>query len=925
LHDDGTPFVVSAGQLQSDGSTKWLNQVFTSLDKAQRYAERKNRDGFNVYIKHGLFDGATRPNGTPICSREHSLGSRTLAVDVDAGPEKAYPSVQDALQAFYAAVSSAQTEHNLPPYNLLLDTGHGLHGAWVLDQVLMPGRWASSTATLYKMLEKFGLKPDRGMKSIDKALRLGLPDGSIANHKAPAAAVVLLHEGQRLPLAAMEAALGPERLTLVQPSRVDARDGNFDIPSNYKFSIDAVVDDCLVLKHMAATKGADVEDYDLWHRSVMQAARDHDEKRGEYWAHTFSEGHAKYNPNEVDDKIADARRGGQQLITCREFALHTAICQTCPWWGKVNSAGGIPKQKRLEIATAFTLPDPRYVNGQYSLLLQYTDENGKLEEITIVKGYHFGLVSLFTDEAGEQTMEFVYFPSSQPKHQQKVSLKVAEFRSIPVMVDSLAKFQLVLPPGAHKRFLEALVAWLDAMRNQGKARRNHTRMGWTEDGAFVTGGVLHGLAGSTPFAPKGYMAAYQPNGDLGSFMKLARTIMASELRPEAHMLMAVSFAAPLLSLAGVPGATLCFWSNESGLGKSTLMSLAAAVWGRPQRTISTTSDTINAVTHKAGILRSMPWLFDDMTATTIKDNFDTFLRQATTGREKDRLNAIVSLEGGGDWQTIFCLAANVSLASVMVQSGKIDQAMNARYLDIEMPRFASQTIDRIAVSRAKHELERQYGLLGPEYAKIVVARQDPLKDALDKCSAVLQNNTQGVYNDAFSRFHVSTASCLIVGARLAKRHLDFPVEPDLVSKATIEALVAASRQRRQMGVDIDAGQLLRKFLNSHAGARLITIASGMAGKPNVLIPEHPLPRNTVVYEIDRAKRVIYIDAVAFARFVAAELQNHRLVLDQLRRAYGIVKAVRALGPRTKYGTTTMEVLALYVPNQGGPWSEFFLD
>ena len=915
LHDDGEPFVISASKQLTDGHTQWNNTPFDSLVKAEHFATGQNKNSYNIHIKFALFDGAMTPAGRPKCSRANAIGSRTLAIDIDYGSGRHYPDLATTVNALAQAVTGI----GLPPSNLLLDTGHGIHAAWVLDQVLQVNRWGALIAILYRLLGERGVKFDPVMQSIDKGIRYGTDDGHIINHKPPPAHVRLLHQGARIPIAQINAVLLPNTMTLVQPKK----DGysEYDIQGGgFEFNIEEVVHECPVLQD-ALTAGAGnngPEHYDIWWRTVAQAARDNDDERGSYYAHQFSHNYPTYNPDYVDQKIADARQH-PRLITCAEMSRYSPLCQTCAWFGKINSVGQIPKKKREAGLAALPLPGD-YKNVAYGVVEGYIDPNtGKQEERVILRNYHIMGVELSEDQNGVETLSFMMRSIGVTGKARKVATKVAELRSVKSMVDAFGAAGLIIAGNFQKRVNEMMINFLDQMRARVAPKRTHTHLGWTEAGEFVTGGALHTKTASLEFEPTGFMTLYKPQGDLRKYMQAVGTIMASEQRPEAHMLISTAFAAPLQALIGLIGMTLCFWSTGSGHGKSTLMGAASGVWARPVLSVSSTSDTINATIRRAAQIKSMPWYFDDMTNQQIRVFIDSVLRQITAGREKSRLNAGMQLEIGGNWQTLFTIAANTSITSSIIAAGRLDQALGARYLDIELPKLPARVGNVAAINRAYNDINENCGLVGPAYAQLLVAKHDKIKDMLDRHNDFFIRASSLTGVDAYARFHSAAASCLIVGAKLASTYLQMPIDPQLVTKGVVDTLKNAQRVHKRDIASMSAEELVARFLEKYADRRVITVSSGNVGATAVLHADQPQPKGSVVYEINRMHRQLFVCSREFHRFVSENLQNSRQVWRSLQQ-HGAVEGYRALASRTKYATPRVATIEIPVV-VGSPWEE----
>lgn len=128
---------------------------------------------------------------------------------------------------------------------------------------------------------------------------------------------------------------------------------------------------------------------------------------------------------------------------------------------------------------------------------------------------------------------------------------------------------------------------------------------------------------------------------------------------EFRLLMAASFASPLIELLGLLPFIVHLWGT-SGTGKSIAVKAAASVWGDPSGAMYISmNNTINFMQVRAAGLRNLPFCADEL--QTIKNNrdkkklrnYDDFIMQMTESKERGALNTDRTEKDVRDWHNAF--------------------------------------------------------------------------------------------------------------------------------------------------------------------------------------------------------------------------------------------------------------------------------
>lgn len=330
LHD-APPYVATI--VKNTDKTRTYNAAYETTAKLVTAAKRAAATGSNLFVKMARFNGTTNPAGRPSCKSEHVIGNRSILLDIDG---KDYPSLADA----FSALEAARTGGNLPPFQLVQCSGHGLHAVYILDEELPPQIWTAMVRTLHNSLGP--LKHDRQAATIDKGLRLCGPDYPNCKDPAAPAPTDILHLSPvRLNTGALRAVLGRlmeagPRLVAIGGVRLN------EFSTHAQFDLQHVATECEAVKEALTTGGAAYE-YPAYIGLVTLAAASLD---GWEWAKRMSKGHETYDKHQLKVDFNSFDPGNRPVITCARLGETQlgAACARCKWAGQVKSPQGIIKK-----------------------------------------------------------------------------------------------------------------------------------------------------------------------------------------------------------------------------------------------------------------------------------------------------------------------------------------------------------------------------------------------------------------------------------------------------------------------------------------------------------------------------------------------------------------------------------------------------
>lgn len=199
-----------------------------------------------------------------------------------------------------------------------------------------------------------------------------------------------------------------------------------------------------------------------------------------------------------------------------------------------------------------------------------------------------------------------------------------------------------------------------------------SRLGWNEEGfsPYVDGIVFDG---AQAFA--GAFKAITPTGSFDAW--LAEALDARTYSITARIVLAASFAAPLVEKLGILPFFVHLWSVQSGTGKTVGQMLGASVWGNPTpggAFFPTFRSTSVGLELMAGFLHSVPVFLDELQLA--KDNggnvrFNVY--ELASGSGKLRGNKQLGLNYTPTWSTTFITSGETPIVKETDGEGALNR------------------------------------------------------------------------------------------------------------------------------------------------------------------------------------------------------------------------------------------------------------
>lgn len=258
-----------------------------------------------------------------------------------------------------------------------------------------------------------------------------------------------------------------------------------------------------------------------------------------------------------------------------------------------------------------------------------------------------------------------------------------------------------------------------------------------------------------------YSAIYNAITEQGDYTAwLSESLKCRQESLTAHVVLAASFASPLVSRIGALPFFVHLWGAESGTGKTVALMLAASVWGNPA--IGQYVQTFNAtsVGHEktAAFLNNIPMCIDELQLSKDshgKSKFDVYQLAQGVGRTRGNRS------GGVDKTPTWALCVLTTGESPLTNDSSGAGAVN-RVIDIECKAAESVIKDGFRTSSV---VKLNYGFAGRKF--IEALKTEDLSKLTERYQVLLKELTTGSTTEK----QAMAAALVILADDLADKHI----------------------------------------------------------------------------------------------------------------------------------------------------------
>jgi hypothetical protein len=359
------------------------------------------------------------------------------------------------------------------------------------------------------------------------------------------------------------------------------------------------------------------------------------------------------------------------------------------------------------------------------------------------------------------------------------------------------------------------------------------------------------------------------------------------------------------------------YSQESGIGKTTAMKIAQAVWGDPVRAMQGLSDTENSVVRKIGELRSLPVYWDELKSEEDHKRFVKLVFQLTARREKSRLQQSAAFRESGSWQTMLVSASNASIMDFVMAMTKQTLAGVYRVFEYEItPGGPKGKIDQADASKIVGKLDHSFGQIGMEYAEFLGKNHALVEQHVEDFYKKVGEEMRVVNEERFWRVMVAT---LLMGATYANA-LKFTQIDIKALKAFLISVVAGMRtQKSQTPVDMKSSlnivAVLAQFANQMRSRHtLVTnVIHRRPGKPTngmVKVVADASRMDATYIHIGQDDKVMRISSHHLAQWLEKEGFSRFMYQKSMVTELGAKEVTGRMGAGTQYAMPTERLIEI---------------
>ena len=245
----------------------------------------------------------------------------------------------------------------------------------------------------------------------------------------------------------------------------------------------------------------------------------------------------------------------------------------------------------------------------------------------------------------------------------------------------------------------------------------------------------------------------------------------------ARIMLAASFASPILSLVGSLPFFVHLWGVDSGTGKTVALMLAASVWGNPAfgSYVQSFNGTQVGQERTAAFLNHLPVCLDELQLTKDsrgKTNFDVYQLAQGVGRSRGKKSGGVEMTP--TWSCCFLTTGESPLTSISAGAGAVN-----RVIDIECTAGSAVLTDGQRISGV---LKRNYGWAGRMFIEKLYSNEKTQETVRE----IYQENFRDLCAGDSTEKQAMAAAAIITADFLASQwvfHDDMETAKDLVLDA----------------------------------------------------------------------------------------------------------------------------------------------
>jgi len=831
-----------------------------------------------------------------------------------------------------AALREFSKSTGMPAPSILVHSGNGIHAYWAFTESVPYARWQPMADKL-KGLALGHKLPIDSVCTAD-GCRVLRPPGT-KNYKdaaAPKPVYFLYDRGRLYDPATLEVALGG-----VLPAQAgtvgDANDGLGSVPAYAKGLLGntqefagsgvanyapvesffaQITEQCGVAKHWAVTKGSDCTEPE-WTAALQLLKHCTD---GELWVHDLSKGHADYDAVSTDEKFAQRRENNAGPSLCRTLgAYRPDICAACPHNGKIKTPIVLGVEVTVKTPSGIALTSWRINPDGKGMDRKMLDPDTMLYAWVPALRRVFESVNA-TESVLTKFFELHFKVRMQGAKDIEIILPTGHLGNDNKLRETMASFGAPLRGSELMPFKDFMGTWLEKLQKERDIASVTEQLGWVKN----ADGAIEGFsAGTTTYMGDGtqkmgvriakeFLAVgrmYEIAGTEAPWSRVS-AFLAEQNNPAFTAIVASAFAAPLLTFTGVQGSILSLVSTESGVGKTSALKCAQAVWGSPTHGMNSIEDTRLSVARKLGFLNNLPAYWDELRGEKTMEEFCHLAFQVAQGKEKSRLDSSATMRDVNTWETMVIAASNESIFDLMGTYSAGSDAGVARTYEITVHPFDSPK-SRAEISMLFETLNQNYGHAGQKYAKYLAEHHKEIRGMVGKMFESL--SAQGQMKPQ-ERFWFSMMTALIVGAALAKKIGLVDIDVKALGHYLLKNVHLLRARSTSSMIGSTPSELIAAYMQQHQDKGLIVDKLAKTGQrgyvPQIISP----PRaDRIIYQLSQDDSMVRVAKGDFCSWLLRSKGiNWSSVAAKFKQDLHVSSLKTSLGWGTKWSTPRLNCL-----------------
>jgi len=854
---------------------------FATIDELAKAVLGLDQRGNNTYFAISAF--VEKGNR----KQENVRATKVVALDVDCGESKPFPTWREGLQALGKFVLELKL-----PKPMIVHSGNGLHVYWTLTEELEPSRWKPLAEAMKAAAKDKGFEIDPAVPA-DSA-RILRPVGT-RNPKGNNV-VKLLLDAPETTVEVLTTSLSAYMVAhLVSLPRSTSSSGLAQaLQVHQEFppaNATVITTKCQQISWCTKNQGEVQEP--LWYGLMGVAAYCQD---SDAVAISWSDQHPSYNASDTLRKVAHWRSATTGPTTCSKFEeLRPGGCKGCKFKDKVGTPARLGIQY-LEVAPPSTAPDRAATDIPVPRPFKRTVDGMKMTidetDIDICK-FDIYPVAYGKDESlGYETVRYHW---NRPHlGWQELVMRQAyltdghrEFATI------LADQGIVLNGKKQTEYFQLMLrSYMDELRQKRAMTNMYSTMGWKDNySQFVIGDtILRRNADGSVSKEAITLAATSQRlghelwgkaGSLDAWVAFSALLERTNLMP--HMFaLGVSLSAPFYAFTGLHGLTVSLYGPTGG-GKTLAQYWQQSVWGTPEKLHFAAKFTQNTLFSRMGLYCHLPMTIDEATMVNDKEVGD-FLYWVSQGRDKARLNRNAEERDARTWASPTTISTNKSWASKLIASGLDTDAQMARLLEVSVPVHPMFVHGSEAGRKVYQFLTENHGHVGHAYlTKLLELGPDGIRATIAEATATFQKRYKCKFAGAERYWE---QAIILADLSLSLAHQWGLIAFDHTNG--IEWVLSQMGAIRRAVADnkIDAFDLLADYLNECADTQVQVFHTG-AQKPTMDYSRIPRGEIRVRFDFYRKnsadsidRGTIMVDRTHFRRWLAQHGADYKTFINE---------------------------------------------